>query len=229
MTSDAHKRLCVLKEELYHLPSWPWSNIVSWSAKAIPIIRRDWPDDSDDFRQVVAEPQWTMTAGEWFASEQSGNWAVIGADSDKARQVKDRILSFLGGLLTISETDDGQSVRHDAPAKAIVEKTPADVAKDCAMDVLISWSKKQSREMASVFHGWLPKVVPGLRPWMSSKDIDKGKLWFGELQDFLGEATSCIICVTGENVRSPWIYYETVQSPPRSRTCWYAPTLSASA
>ena len=77
------------------------------------------------------------------------------------------------------------------------------------MDVLISWSKKQSREMASVFHAWLPKVVPGFRPWMSSKDIDKGKQWFGELQDFLGEATSCIICVTAENVRSPWIYYET--------------------
>ena len=63
--------------------------------------------------------------------------------------------------------------------------------------------------MASVFHAWLPKVVPGLKPWMSSKDIDKGKQWFGELQGFLGEATSCIICVTAENVRSPWIYYET--------------------
>ena len=77
------------------------------------------------------------------------------------------------------------------------------------MDVLVSWSKEQSKEMATVFHGWLPKVVPGFRPWMSSKDIDKGKQWFGELQTFLGEATSCIICVTAENVRSPWIYYET--------------------
>ena len=80
--------------------------------------------------------------------------------------------------------------------EAVSEKTLAVVRKESAMDVLISWSKKQSREMASVFHGWLPKVVPGLRPWMSSKDIDKGKQWFGELQDFLGEATSCIICVT---------------------------------
>jgi hypothetical protein len=77
------------------------------------------------------------------------------------------------------------------------------------MDILISWSKKQSKETASLFHTWLPKVVPGIRPWMSSKDIDKGKLWFGELQEFLGEATSCVICVTTENVRSPWIYYET--------------------
>lgn len=77
------------------------------------------------------------------------------------------------------------------------------------MDVLVSWSKKQSKEIATVFYDWLPKVVPGFRPWMSSKDIDKGKQWFGELQNFLGEATSCIICVTAENVRSPWIYYET--------------------
>lgn len=77
------------------------------------------------------------------------------------------------------------------------------------MDVLISWSKNQSRELAAAFHGWLPKVVPGFRPWMSSKDIDKGKQWFSELQGFLGEATSCIVCVTKENVRSPWIYYET--------------------
>ncbi len=77
------------------------------------------------------------------------------------------------------------------------------------MDVLISWSKNQSREMASLFHDWLPKVVPGFRPWMSSKDIDKGKQWFTEVQNVLGEATSCIICVTSKNVRSPWIYYET--------------------
>ena len=46
-------------------------------------------------------------------------------------------------------------------------------------------------------------------PGCPARNIDKGKQWFTELQDFLGEATSCIICVTSENVRSPWIYYET--------------------
>jgi hypothetical protein len=44
---------------------------------------------------------------------------------------------------------------------------------------------------------------------MSSKDIDKGKQWFSELQGVLADATSCIVCVTSENVRSPWIFYET--------------------
>jgi hypothetical protein len=77
------------------------------------------------------------------------------------------------------------------------------------MDVLISWSKPRSREVATLFHGWLPKVLPGLAPWMSDKDIDKGTEWFAELQGLLGKATLCIICVTAENVRSPWLYYET--------------------
>ena len=44
---------------------------------------------------------------------------------------------------------------------------------------------------------------------MSDIDIDKGKPWFSALQDALSQVTSCIICVTEENVRSPWIYYET--------------------
>ena len=102
-----------------------------------------------------------------------------------------------------------QSTNPDQSAATANETTSDNAQRESATDVLISWSKKQSREMASVFHDWLPKVVPGLRPWMSSKDIDKGKQWFSELQDFLGEATSCVICVTSENVRSPWIYYET--------------------
>jgi hypothetical protein len=89
------------------------------------------------------------------------------------------------------------------------QKPEATIVKEGMVDVLISWSKPQSRAMAELFHAWLPKVVPGFRPWISTKDIDKGKQWFGELQGFLGQATSCIICVTAENVRSPWIYYET--------------------
>ena len=77
------------------------------------------------------------------------------------------------------------------------------------MDILISWSKAQSKTVASALHQWLPDVVPGIKPWMSSKDIAKGREWFRELQDVLGRMQLCIICVTPENVRSPWIYYET--------------------
>ena len=91
----------------------------------------------------------------------------------------------------------------DRRLKAIAQQAEVD------MDVLISWSKSRSREVATLFHGWLPKVLPGVAPWMSDKDIDKGTEWFAELQGLLGRAKLCIICVTAENVRSPWLYYET--------------------
>ena len=76
------------------------------------------------------------------------------------------------------------------------------------MDVVISWSKPQSRAVARALHDWLPKVIPGVHPWMSSEDIPKGKDWFAEIHSTLGDAKLCIICITSENVRSPWIYYE---------------------
>ncbi|OGP54528.1 MAG: hypothetical protein A2Y65_10940 [Deltaproteobacteria bacterium RBG_13_52_11] len=77
------------------------------------------------------------------------------------------------------------------------------------MDILIGWSKAQSKIVASALHQWLPEVLPGIKPWMSSKDIAKGREWFQELQGVLTSMQLCIICVTPENVRSPWIYYET--------------------
>ena len=77
------------------------------------------------------------------------------------------------------------------------------------MNVLLSWSKDQSKAAASAFYEWLPAVVPGIEPWMSSKDISKGREWSRELHGVLEETRICIICLTPENVRSPWIYYET--------------------
>jgi hypothetical protein len=76
------------------------------------------------------------------------------------------------------------------------------------MNLFISWSKPQSKAVALALHSWLPIVLPGIDPWMSSKDIDKGKDWFRELQNVLSESHVCLICVTPDNVRSPWIYYE---------------------
>ena len=130
------------------------------------------------------------------------------ANIQRAEESKSKLLSFCDGLLSVSELGNGQFATPNKPEGDVIEEMDAEEKRDCAMDVLISWSKKQSREMASLFHEWLPQVVPELQPWMSSKDIDKGKQWFSELQDYLGKATSCIICVTSENVRSPWIYYE---------------------
>jgi hypothetical protein len=77
------------------------------------------------------------------------------------------------------------------------------------MNILLSWSKPQSHAIASALYEWLPIVIPGISPWISSKDISKGREWFKELQSELQKAKICIICLTQENFRSPWIFYET--------------------
>jgi TIR domain len=77
------------------------------------------------------------------------------------------------------------------------------------MDVLISWSGKQSRAVAETLYEWLPKVIPSIRPWLSTQDIDKGRRWSNELQNYLSTAKGCIVCITPENLNSPWVYWET--------------------
>lgn len=82
------------------------------------------------------------------------------------------------------------------------------MAKKADVDVLLSWSKPRSRTVATKFYEWIPTVLPGAKPWMSSKDISKGKEWFPELQAQLGSLRVCILFVTKENAKSPWLYYE---------------------
>ena len=92
------------------------------------------------------------------------------------------------------------------------------------MDILISWSKSKSKQLARVLYSWLPNVLPGVKPWMSEKDIEKGTEWFGELQTYLGQAKACVIVVTDENVRSSWLYYEAgaiAVKGPEVRVCPY--------
>ena len=76
------------------------------------------------------------------------------------------------------------------------------------MKVLVSWSGKQSQAVAKALHEWLPGVVPNATPWMSTLDISPGSRWFDELMTQLERTDSCVICLTPDNVRSPWLYFE---------------------
>lgn len=95
---------------------------------------------------------------------------------------------------------------HDVQPDEIVQ---TDAHLRATKNVLLSWSKQQSKAAALALRDWLPTVIPGIHPWMSSKDIDKGREWWVELQGALREFKVCIVCLTAENVRSPWLYYET--------------------
>lgn len=76
------------------------------------------------------------------------------------------------------------------------------------MKLLISWSGKQSQAVAKALHEWIPAVVPGISPWMSTMDISPGGRWFDELMRELEQTDFCVICLTPDNLRSPWLYFE---------------------
>ncbi len=76
------------------------------------------------------------------------------------------------------------------------------------MKVFLSWSGSRSREVANLLNDWLCCVIQASRPWISTRDLDRGSLWFGEISDQLKDTTVGIICLTQENKNRPWILFE---------------------
>lgn len=76
------------------------------------------------------------------------------------------------------------------------------------MKVFISWSGERSRYVAEALRVWLPRVMQAVRPWMSDADISAGSRWLAEVSSVLDETSIGIICVTQENLSSPWLHFE---------------------
>jgi hypothetical protein len=76
------------------------------------------------------------------------------------------------------------------------------------MKVFISWSGKLSKECAELLCDWIKCTLQASAPWISSKDIDKGSLWFNEISDQLKDTTVGIVCLTKDNKEKPWILFE---------------------
>ncbi|MFP1928548.1 toll-Interleukin receptor [Lonsdalea quercina] len=76
------------------------------------------------------------------------------------------------------------------------------------MKVFLSWSGQRSKEVANLLSDWLCCVIQASRPWISTRDLDRGSLWFGEINDQLKDTTVGIICLTQENKNRPWILFE---------------------
>lgn len=74
--------------------------------------------------------------------------------------------------------------------------------------VFISWSGKRSKAAAEAFRDWLPRVLQAIDPWMSESDIPPGAKWSDQLSDSLSKANFAILCVTPDNVNSPWLLFE---------------------
>ncbi|QDU11294.1 toll/interleukin-1 receptor domain-containing protein [Gimesia aquarii] len=76
------------------------------------------------------------------------------------------------------------------------------------MKVFISWSGNRSRAVAEMLKTWIKCVLQATRPWLSTRDIDRGALWFSEIHDQLKDTAVGIVCLTKENQNRPWILFE---------------------
>lgn len=76
------------------------------------------------------------------------------------------------------------------------------------MKVFISWSGPRSRAVAELLNDWIKCVLQATRPWLSTRDIDRGALWFSEIHDQLKDTSVGIVCLTQANRDRPWILFE---------------------
>lgn len=76
------------------------------------------------------------------------------------------------------------------------------------MRIFISWSGERSRLVGELIDEWIRCVLQAVDPWISSNDIDRGSLWFTEINDQLRDVSIGIICLTKENKEKPWILFE---------------------
>lgn len=76
------------------------------------------------------------------------------------------------------------------------------------MKVFISWSGPRSETIAKALREWLPLVLNYVEPWVSQSDIEAGERWGIEVAKELEASNFGVICVTQENLSSPWLLFE---------------------
>jgi hypothetical protein len=78
------------------------------------------------------------------------------------------------------------------------------------MKVFISWSGEgsTSHEVALFLRDSMPGVLHDIDAYVSSEDILKGEPWFQVISGELKNSEFGIICVTKENLESPWLNFE---------------------
>lgn len=72
----------------------------------------------------------------------------------------------------------------------------------------MSWSGARSRAAAELLSNWTKCVIQATQPWISTRGIDRGALWFSTINDELKDTTVGIVCLTHENKNKPWILFE---------------------
>ena len=77
------------------------------------------------------------------------------------------------------------------------------------MKVFISWSGEFSRKAAESLSKWIQIIIQTVDVFYSPDDIEKGENWNNRLSEELEQSNFGIICLTPENIKAPWILFET--------------------
>ncbi|MEE4099146.1 toll/interleukin-1 receptor domain-containing protein [Pseudomonas viridiflava] len=99
------------------------------------------------------------------------------------------------------------------------------------MKVFVSWSGTRSKAVAELLADWIKCVLQASQPWISTRDIDKGAIWFSEISDQLKDTTAGIVCLTQDNKEKPWILFETgalAKGISKNRVCTFLVDLKPS-
>jgi hypothetical protein len=75
------------------------------------------------------------------------------------------------------------------------------------MKIFLSWSGPQSRVVAEALNDWLRRIIQAVKPFYSP-EIEKGAKWSNEIDAALDGTSFGIICLTPDNLNSPWIHFE---------------------
>jgi hypothetical protein len=76
------------------------------------------------------------------------------------------------------------------------------------MKIFISWSGTRSHNAARALRDWLPDLFNGIETFVSSEDIRRGKRWPIEVSKELESSSLGIVCLTNDNLESPWLLFE---------------------
>jgi hypothetical protein len=75
------------------------------------------------------------------------------------------------------------------------------------MKIFLSWSGPHSRAIAEALNDWLDRVIQAVKPFYSP-EIEKGAKWSNEIDAALEGTSFGVICLTPDNLNSPWIHFE---------------------
>ena len=76
------------------------------------------------------------------------------------------------------------------------------------MNIFLSWSGESSKAVAAALDGWLRFVFPEVRTWMSARAIGPGTRWGEELDRQLEGTNFGVLCLSPDNLASPWVLFE---------------------